>query len=69
MSALSDIATPLTHQVLELRRRRGELGPCALDSVNRRLYHLPSVLVQREAFIADRETAVDQAGRVVAHED
>jgi hypothetical protein len=29
------------------------------DSQNRRLYALPSHLVQREAFVYDRETVVD----------
>ena len=45
------IASDLSQRVLELRRFRGELGPQALDSQNRRLYPLPCVFVQREAFV------------------
>jgi hypothetical protein len=49
------IASDLSYEVFQLRARRGELAPCALDSVNRRLYPLPSQVVQREAFVADRQ--------------
>ena len=49
------IATELTYEVLKLRRLRGELSTPALDSVNRRLYHLPSAFIQRERFLAERE--------------
>lgn len=50
------IASDLSQQVLELRRRRLELTTPELDSQNRRFYGLPSHVVQREAFIADRES-------------
>jgi hypothetical protein len=53
------IASDTAQQVLEVRRLRGELGFQTLDSQNRRLYALPSHLVQREAFVYDRETVVD----------
>ena len=53
------IASDLSQQVLQMRRLRGELGPCQLDSTNRTLYALPCVVVQREAFIADRQTVLD----------
>ena len=60
--SLRDIATPTFQQVLKLRRFRGELGPCALDSTNRVLYSLPSACVQRESFLADRDVVVDHSG-------
>lgn len=64
--SLHFIASDLSQQVLELRRLRGELGPQALDSQNRRLYAVPCAVVQREGFIADREVAIDHAqGRLV----
>ena len=53
------IATELSYLTLQARRLRGELGPCELDSVNRRLYPIPSAIVQREAFMADRESIPD----------
>ena len=59
MNALHEIATEFSQAVLEVRRRNGELTPPPLDSVNRRLYGLPSRVVQREAFIADREPVPD----------
>ena len=52
------LATDTEQQVFELRRLRSELGSQALDSSNQRLYPLPSQLVEREAFIADRDAAV-----------
>ncbi len=54
------IASDLSQEVLQARRLRGEYGPCALDSVNRRLYSLPCVLVQRERFTADRHVIGDE---------
>lgn len=48
------IASDLSYECLQLRRLRGELGPCALDSTNQVLHAFPSVLVQREAFVVDR---------------
>jgi hypothetical protein len=56
---LRAIASDLSYQVFERRRLKGELGPCALDSTNRRLYGVPSQTVVREAFIADREPVPD----------
>ncbi len=45
------------------RLSAGELRSPHLDDSNRRLFGLPSQVVVREAFIADREVAVDQAKR------
>lgn len=56
---MSPIASDRSYEVLQERRRRGEIGACALDSVNQRLHPLPSQLVVREAFIVDREAIVD----------
>ena len=53
------IASDLSQRVLELRRQRGELNACGLDSQNQRLHPLPSQIVQRQAFIADREGIAD----------
>jgi hypothetical protein len=53
------IASELSYLVLQARRRRGELGPCALDSSHQRLYAIPSAIVVREAFAADREAIPD----------
>jgi hypothetical protein len=53
------IASDLSYLVFEKRRRESELGLQVLDSSNQRLYALPSHLVQREAFVYDRETVVD----------
>lgn len=50
------VASDLSYLVLQKRRQCGETGACALDSSNQRLYPLPSQVVQREAFIASRET-------------
>jgi hypothetical protein len=53
------VASDQSQQVLELRRLRGELGPQQLDSVNRRLHGIPSQVVVREAFIADKDATPD----------
>ena len=53
------IASDLSYEVTQLRRLRGELQPCALDSTNSRLHPLPSQIAQREAFIADRDAITD----------
>lgn len=53
------MASDLSQQVLEMRRRLGEVSAPALDSSNRRLHPLPSQLVQRDAFIADRESTLE----------
>lgn len=58
------IASDLSYQVFEARRLRGELASCALDSSNRRLYALPSQSVQREAFVADRESVIGHQGEL-----
>ena len=57
--SLRAIASDLSYQVLQARRLRGELGPCALDSTNLRLHNIPCAVVQREAFAADREPVRD----------
>lgn len=54
-----EFATPLSQQVLQMRRRNGELLTPELNDSNRRLYGLPSQIVVREAFVADREGIVD----------
>lgn len=54
-----EIASDLSQQVLEMRRRRAELATPPLDSQNRRLYGLPSQVVVREAFMADRRSIPD----------
>lgn len=41
--------SPLSQQVLQQRRLRGEIGPQALDATNRRRYPLPACLVERQA--------------------
>ena len=53
------IASDLSYRVFQLRRQRGELGACNLDSTNQRIHPLPSQIVQRTAFIADREGIAD----------
>lgn len=55
------LASDLSYLVLQKRRRDSELSTPPLDSTLQRLYALPSALVQREAFIADRAVAIDQA--------
>lgn len=59
MASLSPIASELSYLVLERRRRLCELSTPELDSLNRRLYPLPSSLVVREAFTADRAAIPD----------
>lgn len=54
------IASDLSYLVAQKRRREGQLGPQVLDSSNQRLYPLPSSLVQREAFAADREVTFSE---------
>lgn len=49
----------IPYHSFQLRRKRGELGPAALNSTNQRLYALPSHIVQREAYAADREGFTD----------
>ena len=53
------VASDLSYLVLEKRRRERELATPPLDSVNRRLYAIPCAIVQREAFIASRESVED----------
>jgi hypothetical protein len=53
------IASDKSFEVFQLRARRFELGLQSLDSTNQKLHALPSHLVQREAFVYDRETVVD----------
>jgi hypothetical protein len=59
MPASYAIASELSYLVLQKRRREGELAPCLLDSLNRRLYGLPSQVVGREAFSANRRAIPD----------
>ena len=53
------IASDLSQLVLEKRRREFQLETPELDSRLRNLYPLPCALVQREAYIASRETVHD----------
>ena len=62
------IASDLSYLVLQKRRERGELGACALDSSNQRLYPLPSAVVQREAFIGSRSIADGFQGEGQSHQ-
>ena len=59
MPASTPIASELSYLVLQRRREQRELSACALDSLNKRLYPLPSQMVVREAFIADRRPVID----------
>jgi hypothetical protein len=51
----------MLYETLQQLLRTGQLTPPELDNRNRQLFHLPSVMVQREAFIADRVAFVDRA--------
>jgi hypothetical protein len=51
----------MLYETLQQLLRTGELSTPQLDNQNRQLFHLPSVMVQREAFVADRVVSVDQA--------
>ena len=53
------IGSDLSFQVFQKRRRLSELGLPELNDQNRRLHNLPSQIVQREAYIASRETVHD----------
>lgn len=53
------IGTDLGFESFQKRARLGQLGVPELDSQNRRLYSLPSVVVQRERYLADRDTVLD----------
>lgn len=53
------IASDLSYLVFQKRRRDAELQTPQLDSTNQRLYPIPCAFVQREAFIADRDTITD----------
>lgn len=56
------IASELFQHVLEMRRRRGELGTPALDETNRRHYPFAvSGRVLREAVNASRTVGIDEA--------
>jgi len=52
-----DIASDLSYQVLQLRRFRGEDGPCRLDSQHRRFYDVGDF----RDFIADVDEFGDRA--------
>jgi hypothetical protein len=49
------------YETLQQLLRAGELRTPELDNQNRRLHGLPSQVIVREAFIADRVVAADQA--------
>jgi hypothetical protein len=51
-------ASELSNLVLQKRRREFEMATPALDNTLQQLYALPSAVVQREAFIADRPGGV-----------
>lgn len=53
------IASDLSYAVLQKRRREFQLQTPELDSRLRNLHGVPSQLVQREAFAADRESVID----------
>lgn len=57
------VSSDRSYEVFQARRLRAELGACALDSQNLRLHGIPSAVVQREAFIGDREVALDTRQR------
>lgn len=61
------IASDLSYEVLKLRARQSELGSQHLDSTNQRLMPLPSTVAQFDAYIADREMAVEDS-RLVRRE-
>lgn len=46
-------------EAFQKRLRTRQLATPELDNQNRKLFHLPSVMVQREAFAADRESVRD----------
>jgi hypothetical protein len=50
----------MLYETLQQLLRAGELRTPELDNQNRRLHGLPSQVIVREAFIADREVAVDR---------
>lgn len=52
-----EIATVKTYEVLEARRRRGELAPPPLDNVHRRAYRVSGY----RPFIADVDDCGDSA--------
>lgn len=51
------VASDRSYEVFQLRRERGELGPCALDSVNRKLHRVSGY----RQFIGDVDDAGDSA--------
>lgn len=62
------IASDLSYEVLKMRRRRLELTTPEIDSQNRRLYPLPSQMVQREAFIGSPNSVPDSfQGETLIH--
>ena len=50
----------MLHETLQKLLRTGELRAPELDNRNRQLFGLPSQIVVREAFMADREVSVDR---------
>lgn len=58
---MTPIASDLSYEVLQRRRRQFELTTPPLDSSNQRLMPLPCALVQREAFLGDRVIGIDDS--------
>lgn len=56
---MSLIASDLSYEVLQRRRRRFELQTPPLDSTNQALVAIPSAVIQREGYAADREAIRD----------
>jgi hypothetical protein len=49
----------MLYETLQKLLSTSELRTPELDNRNRQLFHLPTQMVVREAFIADREVSVD----------
>lgn len=53
------VASDLSYETFQLRRRNGELRAPELNEFNRDTYRLPCVPVQRQSFLGSREAIVD----------
>jgi hypothetical protein len=58
---MSVAPSALSFEVLQKRLRTRELRTPELDNQNRKLFGIPSQMVVREAFMADREVAIEAA--------
>lgn len=56
-TSLRLIATPYTAAVLRAQQVRGDLAPCRVDSSNRILWNVPSLIAQRESYVVERAEA------------